>query len=133
MRFSIIFIATVLISCVSTRDSRPLIQNIGVEEAKDMLDGRWPRRFLLIDGRSQQMFDSGHISGATLIDSRQEDAIQKLSSVLRFRTIMVYCSTNNRTDEIVSMLNELGYRGRIYAINGGITAWREAGFETIYN
>jgi rhodanese-related sulfurtransferase len=111
----------------------PVIQNISAEDAKKFLDGRRPRGFLLVDGRSQQMFDGGHIAGATLIDARQEDTGEKLELLLKKRTLMIYCSTNNRTNELIAMLQELGYRGKIFTLTGGINAWREAGFEIATN
>ncbi len=131
MKFSIIFFIVILFSCVPAGDFTPFVQSLSVKEAKEILNARRPAELFLVDGRSRQMFSEGHIAGATLIDSRQEDAKEKLGSVLMYRTIMVYCSTFKRSGEIVTKLRDLGYRGTIYTIRGGITAWREVGFEIV--
>ena len=64
---------------------------------------------LLVDVRSQQEFDQGHLEGAVLIP---HDEIASRASELgadKSRPIVLYCRTGNRSGQAKRALEELGY------------------------
>lgn len=64
---------------------------------------------LLVDVRSQQEFDQGHLEGATLIPHDQIAARASELGVDKTRPIVLYCRTGNRSGQAKRALEELGY------------------------
>ena len=79
---------------------------------------------VLVDVRTQDEFDQGHLDGALLIPY---DEIARRASELgdsRERTIVLYCRTGNRSGKAKGTLDELGYTHVINA--GGYEALKRA-------
>lgn len=79
---------------------------------------------VLIDGRSSEMFDEGHIEGAIMIDAFKEGFLPELSSFAGRSTIVVYCTTVRRTNVLIDALKTF-YTGHIFCICDGITGWKQ--------
>jgi len=77
---------------------------------------------VLIDGRSKEMFDKGHIEGAIYIDAFQDGFLPELSSYAGKSTIVVYCTTKRRTTVLIDALKTF-YTGHIVCICDGMTGW----------
>ncbi len=79
---------------------------------------------VLLDVRTAEEFDSGHIAGALNIPV---DALQdRLSEVPQDTTVVIYCRSGNRSATAAQILAEAGY-GDIRDM-GGIIAWTEQGY-----
>ncbi len=85
---------------------------------------------VLIDGRSQEMFEAGHIAGAIFIDAFQDGFLPQLSSYAGKTTIVVYCSSNRRTTVLINALKTF-YTGHIVCICDGINGWKENGLPVV--
>lgn len=79
---------------------------------------------LLIDVRTPQEFESGHIPGAVNIPV--ESLESRLSEVSNGQPIVVYCRSGNRSATASQILADAGYAS-IYDL-GGITTWAAQGF-----
>jgi len=80
----------------------------------------------LIDVRTQDEFDLGHINNATNLDFYSDTFQSDILSLPKNETIILYCRTNNRSSKTATILKENGYRD-ILVINGGITDWVKKG------
>lgn len=94
---------------------------ISYMEAKEMIinDGA-----ILVDVRSKEEYDDGHINGAILlpIDEIDEDtASDNFDS--KDSNIIVYCRSGNRSSQAVTLLKNLGYTN-IYDL-GAMSNWKE--------
>jgi phage shock protein E len=77
---------------------------------------------LLVDVRTQEEFDAGHLEGARLIPV---DEIVSRASELgddKSRAIVLYCRTGNRSGQAKRALEELGYTNVMNA--GGYESMR---------
>lgn len=83
---------------------------------------------VIIDGRDSAKFCNGHLKNAVCLDAFSAEASELLSQYLNFGTIVVYCTTKNRTETIVEMLQKLSYGGTIICMMDGLTGWIENGF-----
>ena len=94
-------------------------QTITGAQAKEMIDA--DDTVIILDVRSQEEYDTGHIEGALLIPDTQitEDAEALLTD--KDATILVYCRSGRRSALAAADLAELGYTG-IYDF-GGIIDW----------
>ena len=120
----IFVLGTLLFSgCAGTKteDSvRITYEQITVDEAKAIMDSKEP--YVLLDVRTQEEYDSGHIEGAILIPDYEIGA--KAESVLtdKDELILVYCRSGRRSKNAASELAGLGYTN--VKEFGGITGWK---------
>lgn len=104
-----------LISCKASDTN---ISNISPKEALKLIgkDGN-----ILLDVRTKEEYDEGHIPGSVLmpldiIKNNIEDKIKDKNS-----RIIVYCRSGNRSANALNILKSLGYKN-IYDL-GGIISW----------
>ena len=82
---------------------------------------------LVIDGRTREMFEDGHLQHAINIDADDEDLLELLKQHADEPLIVVYCTTNRRTGKIVNTLSAF-YEGEVIYIDDGIRGWQRNGF-----
>ena len=93
--------------------------NITAEEAKQIMDTE--EGYIILDVRTQEEYDQGHIPGAVLIpnteiETRAEDELPDKDQL-----ILVYCRSGNRSKKAAEILVELGYTN--IKEFGGIINW----------
>ena len=87
--------------------------------------------YTLIDVRTQDEFDLGHINSAINLDFYSDTFKNNILSLPKNETIVLYCRTNNRSSKTATILQENGYRD-ILVIKGGITEWVKNGNDINY-
>ena len=87
--------------------------------------------YILIDVRTQDEFDLGHIDSAINLDFYSDSFQNDILSLPKNETIVIYCRTNNRSSKTAAILKENGYR-EILVIRGGITEWVKKGNDINY-
>jgi len=81
---------------------------------------------VVLDVRTAEEFDEGHLQDALNIDVKQEGFVEKAKSALPAdKTIAVYCRSGRRSANAAAMLSKEGFK--VVNLEGGITAWKEAG------
>lgn len=77
---------------------------------------------VVLDVRTADEFNDGHIAGAVNVDVRQGDFLQKAKTVLPTdKTIAVYCRSGKRSANACSQLSAVNYK--CVNLEGGILAW----------
>jgi molybdopterin/thiamine biosynthesis adenylyltransferase/rhodanese-related sulfurtransferase len=85
---------------------------------------------VLLDVRESEEWDAGHIAGAKhvprgYLESRVEGAIGSDRS----QKVVIYCASGQRSALAANTLKELlGYE-HVYSMNGGITLWKDRGYD----
>ena len=87
--------------------------------------------YTLIDVRTQEEFDLGHIDSAINLDFYSDSFQNDILSLPKNETIVLYCRTNNRSSKTATILKENGFR-EILVIRGGITEWVRKGNDINY-
>ena len=93
--------------------------NITAQQAKELMDTR--EDYVILDTRTQDEYDAGHIPGAILIP--HDEILEKAESVLKEKDqlILVYCRSGRRSKLAAEDLVKLGYTNiREF---GGIIDW----------
>lgn len=103
----------------------PQVQNLSVEVFKQTLDTT-PEK-VLVDVRTDAEVAGGIIPGAIQIDIQGNDLDQKIDKLDKSQPIFVYCAMGSRSSAMASMLAKKGFT-KIYNAEGGINAWKAAGF-----
>ena len=94
---------------------------VSIAEAKEIINSG--DELLILDTRTQEEFDAGHIEGAILIPyNKLEMNLDQLDG-FEDKPILVYCRTGNRSAVAVDILIENGFN-KIYHMNQGFSKWK---------
>ena len=101
-------------------------QNFGNADVNTFAENIANPDVILLDVRTADEFNEGHIANALNIDVKQDDFMEKAKAVLPTdKTIAVYCRSGVRSVLAANMLAKEGYK--VVNMKGGILAWKEAG------
>jgi len=84
----------------------------------------------LVDVRTPEEFADGRIQGAVNYDYYAADFAQKIAQLDKTKPVMVYCEAGARSASSAEKLKKAGFN-KVFDLNGGISAWREAGKKTV--
>ncbi len=87
-----------------------------------------PVPFLFLDVRTPDEYVDGHIKGAVLIPVQELE--KRLSEVPKDKRIYVYCHSGKRSVRASNILVGAGFTN-IENVEGGIVAWKEAGYPVV--
>ena len=93
--------------------------NITAEEAKEIMDTE--EGYIILDVRTQEEYDQGHISGAILIPDTDIKTRAEELLTDKDQLILVYCRSGRRSKKAAEILVELGYTN--IKEFGGIIDW----------
>ena len=88
--------------------------------------------YTLIDVRTTEEYESGHIQNALNFDFYSESFQKDILTLEKNSQIILYCRTQNRSTKTADFLKGNGYR-EIKVIEGGITSWVKNGNDLVYN
>ena len=97
--------------------------NVGVDEFQALIADP---NMQLLDVRTPEEFDEGHIAGATLVDVNDSSFVDRAVAILdKQRPVAVYCRSGRRSARAATLLVAQGYT--VTNLNGGVMAWQDAG------
>ena len=88
--------------------------------------------YILIDVRTAEEYQSGHIQDAVNFDFYSESFQNDILTLDKSSSIILYCRTQNRSTKTANYLKENGYK-EITVLEGGITSWVKNGNDLVYN
>ena len=88
--------------------------------------------YILVDVRTIEEYESGHIQDAIHFDFYSESFQKEILSLDKSSSIILYCRTQNRSTKTANFLKENGYK-EISVITGGITSWVKNGYDLVYS
>ena len=80
----------------------------------------------VLDVRTPEEYQDGHLPGATLIPIDQLGA--RYGELPQNETILVYCRSGNRSLQAVYLLENAGF-DRVHSLDRGIKNWIQNGYE----
>ena len=80
----------------------------------------------LIDVRTPEEFEAGHIGGAVNMNLHDEDFKEHINTLDKDKTVYVYCKAGRRSAEAAASLSSNGFI-HIVELEGGTNAWTAAG------
>ena len=120
-RIFLLLAVMILTACGQDKENNQgaVYVNITAEEAKQIMDSE--EGYIILDVRTQEEYDQGHIPGAILIS--HEEIAEKAEGVLtdKDQMILVYCRRGRRSKIAAEALVELGYTN--IKEFGGIIDW----------
>jgi rhodanese-related sulfurtransferase len=80
----------------------------------------------LLDVRTKEEWDEGHLKGATLVTVTEEGFLENAKAKLDpKKPVIVYCRSGTRSAKATEQLRAAGFT--VHDLAGGITAWKAAG------
>ena len=80
----------------------------------------------LVDVRTKEEWDEGHLKGAALATVTEEGFIEKAAGMLDpEKPVLVYCQSGKRSAAATQKLRAAGFT--VHDLEGGIAAWKAAG------
>lgn len=115
----VMLLLVISLCCGCGAPAQPSYTSIPMEEAVSIIEGDEP--FILLDVRTQEEFDQGHIPGAICIPNESILSEQPAQLPDLNQRILVYCRSGNRSKQAAQKLAELGYTDIVEI--GGILSW----------
>lgn len=82
----------------------------------------------LIDVRTPEEYEEGHLANALNIDFFSDNFLQDMEKLDKSKPVMIYCKSGNRSNKSLNKLKDSGFT-KIYDVDGGITEWKNKGFD----
>ena len=87
------------------------------------------KKNLVVDVRTPEEVAEGHLSGAVNINFLGEGFAEEIKTLNKNKTYLLYCRSGSRTRKAADLMQKSGFK-HVYMLEGGITAWKEAGKPT---
>jgi len=111
------------------RTIKEKIREVDPREVHDAVQNGNGRAPLLVDVREQHEFEEGHIPGAVHVPRGHLESRIEGRAGDRSQPIVLYCASGQRSALAAHTLGELlGYQD-VASMTGGITLWKDRGFE----
>lgn len=82
---------------------------------------------VILDTRSPQEYKEGHLKNARFVNF-ETFSLKDVADISKDQKIVVYCKSGGRSNQVAKQLIEAGYK-RVKNLEGGITHWKEQGYE----
>jgi rhodanese-related sulfurtransferase len=89
-----------------------------------------PADLVILDVRTQEEFDEGHIEDAVMLDFYRDDFAQELAKFDADVPYVLYCRSGNRSSQARAIMTDLDF-GSVEDVDGGIVDWQEAGLPIV--
>ena len=119
---AVMFVLTACSSGGQVMDGEDMVRSytqISQEEAKQLIEQDGTQ--IIVDVRTQEEYDSGHIPGAICIPNESIGTGQPEELPDLRQVILIYCRSGNRSKQAAQKLFDMGYTN-VYEF-GGINDW----------
>ncbi|MFC1920825.1 rhodanese-like domain-containing protein [Chloroflexota bacterium] len=86
--------------------------------------------FVIIDVRTPEEYDEGHVEDADNIDFYAPDFSERLNSLDKSKTYLIYCRSGNRSGQALAIIKEMDFL-KIYHMDGGMLEWTAEELPTV--
>ena len=122
----VLFLVLGLSSCKSQEKKEDSFMDVNVEEFQKLISKEGVQ---LVDVRTPDEFNAGHIKKATLINfydtNFEEQSIQKLD---KNKPVYLYCRSGGRSAKAAKKYKDAGFV-KVYNLLGGFNAWSAKNLE----
>ena len=101
--------------------SKTKVSNVSAEQAYKLINEN--KNLIILDVRTNEEYQSGHIAGAKLIPVQVLAARLNELKEYQAKPMLVYCASGGRSPKAVNFLLANGFT-EIYHLDRGISSWR---------
>ena len=89
-----------------------------------------PEDLVVLDVRTLEEFDEGHLDGAVMLDFYRDDFADELAQLDPDVPYVLYCRSGNRSGQTLAMMKSLGF-AEVAEVDGGVINWQSAGLPLV--
>ena len=129
MNRSPLFVAVVLLLCACgaawAQTTKPAdVKQVDVEKFDKM---RQEKGVVVLDVRTPQEFQAGHVPGAVNVDIANLEKFKKtVESLDKSKTYLVHCARGVRSARATKLMEPMGF-ANLYDYHGGFEEWKKSG------
>lgn len=94
-------------------------EEVAPDKAQEMMSND---DVVVLDVRTPDEYNTGHIANAQHIDYYSENFKQKVAELDKGKTYIVYCRSGARSGKSQEIMKSLGFE-KVYNLKGGVMAW----------
>ncbi len=98
--------------------------NVDANEADNLLKAN--KKIVVLDVRTPEEFQAGHIAGAVNLNFYEDDFEQKLAALDKETPYLVHCAVGGRSAKVRTSMRAKQFKA-IHHLEGGMKAWEKAG------
>jgi rhodanese-related sulfurtransferase len=110
-------------------EAATIVPFMSLEELKSRIDAH-DTELIVLDVRERDAYSSGHVEGARLLPRGQLELRVNDELPDPTRRILTICEFGRISTLAAATLRQLGFQ-RAIALDGGMKAWREAGYPLV--
>lgn len=126
MKTKLVFLFAFLILGITAQAQTVEKDSINVISIAEFEKMSTKKKNKLIDVRTPEEVAEGHLAGSLNINFLGENFAQEIGTLNKNKTYLLYCRSGARTRRAADQMQKAGFK-KIYMLEGGITAWNEAG------
>lgn len=84
----------------------------------------------LVDVRTPNEYNNGHIKGAKLVNYYENSFRTKIAKLDKNKPIYLYCKGGIRSSRAAGICKQMGFK-KVYDMKGGMDAWLKNGFSVV--
>jgi rhodanese-related sulfurtransferase len=109
-------------------NEKSVLETVTPEEALSLIEQNGDGSgFAILDVRTPDEFNEGHIANAVNIDYYSDGFRENLDRLDKGKTYLLYCRSGSRSGKALPLMGELGFE-RVYNMGGGFVQWEKKGF-----
>lgn len=129
MKRTYLVIVTILLSVLQSCSGQLISERLTVDDFETKLSTL--KNEQLIDVRTPEEYEQGHLQNSTLIDFRSADFKDRLSKLDKDRAVMVYCAAGGRSNKTRLLMIDMGFK-EVYELKDGFSGWKQAGKDYLF-
>ncbi len=115
---------------LAAAQEKRLKEDITCEQALELIQKHEKdASFVILDVRTPDEFNAGHLMNAENINFRAEDFKQQLEKLDKTRTYLIYCRKGGRSASAIGMMNDLKFTS-VFHLYEGYDLWKSKGNAT---
>jgi rhodanese-related sulfurtransferase len=99
------------------------IRHVDPAAAGQLID---EKKVVILDLRTPEEFQAGHLAGATNVNFRATDFAQQLDRLNKDQAYLVHCASGRRSTASLETFKKLKFKS-VAHLDGGMMAWEKAG------
>lgn len=119
----------VIVSCQTNAQQAPTKKIVDINPTEFKAE-MVKENTVVLDVRTPKEVAQGVIPGAKVINFYDDNFKVELGKLDKSKTYLVYCKSGGRSGKTCKALEDAGITN-YHNLNGGITAWKKAGLETV--
>jgi rhodanese-related sulfurtransferase len=103
--------------------TKPAVKQIDTQQFNKM---RSEKDTVVLDVRTPQEFNQGHVPGAVNLDINDPQFPQKVEKLDKSKTYLVHCARGVRSARAARLMSPMGFTS-LFDYHGGFEAWKQSG------